>query len=203
MNGVGYGIHITTIYRQTPAEPVSERTPTFRNIHISNITAHDVKKGTISVTGLPERPVTGLVLENITMDGATGARFIDVDGLKLVEVRIKPAAGKAMSFTGCENVVQKNDWSPPVNWRMYSSTNPSHEAPRPGCPRRSARLRSPRKLCSRPLHLVDHHQPLQQSVTRNDYRNIAPWVRICKDEVGGVGEDGPARQRWSGSRPLG
>ena len=98
MNGVGDGIHITTFYHSTPVEAVSERTPTFRNIHISNITAHSVKKSTISVTGLPERSVTGLVLENITMDGASGAQFTDAEDLKLVNVRLTPAKGPVFAL---------------------------------------------------------------------------------------------------------
>ncbi|MCX6874017.1 MAG: glycoside hydrolase family 28 protein [Verrucomicrobia bacterium] len=41
MNRVDYGIHITMFYHQTPQEPISERTPTFRNFRFKNIRLRD------------------------------------------------------------------------------------------------------------------------------------------------------------------
>ena len=112
MNRVDYGIHITMFYHQTPAEPVSERTPTFRNFHFKNITAHDVKRGAVSVTGLPERPVADVVLENLTMDGAAGGQFTDVEDLKCVNVRLTPASGPVMALRDAAGVLFERSPSP-------------------------------------------------------------------------------------------
>jgi polygalacturonase len=112
MNGVRHGIHVTTFYHPTPEEPVSERTPTFRNLHMRNITAHNVKQGTISVTGLPERPVSGLVLENLTMEGATGGEFTDAENVKLVNVRLTPASGPVFSMKNVADVSVEKSPSP-------------------------------------------------------------------------------------------
>lgn len=56
-------------YSQMPAEPKSERTPIFRNIHISGMTATDVKTP-IKIIGLEEAPITDLILRDIYIQGA-------------------------------------------------------------------------------------------------------------------------------------
>jgi len=112
MNGVRQGIHVTTFYHPTPEEPLSERTPTFRNLHFSNITAHNVRQCTISVTGLPERPVSGLVLENLTMEGTTGGDFTDVEDVKLVNLRLTPVSGPVLSMTNVADVLVVKSPSP-------------------------------------------------------------------------------------------
>lgn len=105
MNKVDYGLHMTAFYHATPAEPVSERTPTLRGVHLKNIIAHDVKRNVISVTGLPERPVAGLLLENLTIDGAAGAQFTDVADVKLADVRLTPAKGPVFALRDAADVL--------------------------------------------------------------------------------------------------
>ena len=52
--------------KESKVEPVSERTPVFRNIHLSNITGSDIKQiGYIK--GIEEMPVQGLSFSNINM----------------------------------------------------------------------------------------------------------------------------------------
>lgn len=52
--------------KESKIEPVSERTPVFRNIHLSNITGSDIKQiGYIK--GIEEMPVQGLSFSNINM----------------------------------------------------------------------------------------------------------------------------------------
>ncbi|MEI7910328.1 MAG: glycoside hydrolase family 28 protein [Verrucomicrobiota bacterium] len=112
MNRVDYGIHITMFYHPTPAEPISERTPTFRNFHFKNITAHEVKRGAISVTGLPERPVAGLVFENLMIDGAAGGQFTDAEDIKCANVRITPASGPVLAIRNTSGVLLERTPSP-------------------------------------------------------------------------------------------
>ena len=61
---VGEGINVTNYYTRAPEEPVSERTPVFRNIAISNMTITGSPVA-INVEGLPEMPVTGLQIGNV------------------------------------------------------------------------------------------------------------------------------------------
>lgn len=56
-------------YSQMPAEPKSERTPIFRNIHISGMTATDVNTP-IKIVGLEEAPITDVILRDIHIQGA-------------------------------------------------------------------------------------------------------------------------------------
>ncbi len=58
MQGVGEGIVVTSYYvmggeKPTAVEPVSERTPVFRNIAISHVTISGAKKRAINIDGLP------------------------------------------------------------------------------------------------------------------------------------------------------
>ena len=74
MENVAKGIVVTSYYvmggeTATKEEPVSERTPGFRNIAISNVTIDGAKKKAIEIDGLPEMPITGLRLTDAWNDG--------------------------------------------------------------------------------------------------------------------------------------
>ena len=56
-------------YSQMPAEAKSERTPIFRNVHISGMTVTDVKTP-IKIVGLEEAPIFDIVLRDIHIQGA-------------------------------------------------------------------------------------------------------------------------------------
>ena len=55
-------IEVTNYYTRAPEEPVSARTPVFRNFAISNVTINRCKTA-VSIEGLPEMPVEGLRLD--------------------------------------------------------------------------------------------------------------------------------------------
>ena len=56
-------------YSKMPAEPKSERTPIFRNVHISGMTVTNVKTP-IKIVGLEEAPVTDIILRDINVKNA-------------------------------------------------------------------------------------------------------------------------------------
>ena len=56
-------------YSKMPLEPKSERTPIFRNVHISGMTVTDVKTP-IKIAGLEEAPISDIVLRDIHIRGA-------------------------------------------------------------------------------------------------------------------------------------
>lgn len=73
-------------YSRMPEEPLSERTPIFRNIHISNLTGVDVKKP-IYIRGLEESPITDITISNIDIHGAKQkSEFINCERVKLTGV---------------------------------------------------------------------------------------------------------------------
>ena len=57
--------------KTSKVEPVSERTPIFRNIHLSNITGREIKQiGYIS--GIEEMPVQNISFNNLNMEAEKG-----------------------------------------------------------------------------------------------------------------------------------
>ena len=84
MENVGTGIVVTSYYimggeSAAKEEPVSARTPAFRNIAISHVTVNGAKKMVIDIEGLPEMPISDLRLTDVTGSGKVGllARFTD------------------------------------------------------------------------------------------------------------------------------
>jgi len=63
-------IIIDLLLRHSNPEPVSERTPTFRNIHISGISGNARRAATLR--GLPESPLTNITLSNINIESESG-----------------------------------------------------------------------------------------------------------------------------------
>ncbi len=72
-------------YSKMPEEPKSDRTPVFRNIHISGMTVRNVQTP-IKIIGLEEAPISGIILRDIHVEG-----------------------GKQKSvFENCENIILKD-----------------------------------------------------------------------------------------------
>lgn len=56
-------------YSKMPAEPKGERTPVFRNVHVSGVTVTNVKTP-LKIVGLEEAPISDIVLRDIHIQGA-------------------------------------------------------------------------------------------------------------------------------------
>jgi polygalacturonase len=119
MGDVGRAISVSQYYQmqgETPAaeEPVSARTPVFRNIVISHVTITGARGApnfgwnpdsisgnkaplllTIDIAGLPEMPITGLRLSDIIASGRTGLRARHTVGLELHDVQMNAESGPA------------------------------------------------------------------------------------------------------------
>jgi len=128
MDDVGRAISISEYYTmqgETPAapEPASSRTPFFRNIAIRNVTITRARGAfdfgwnpmsisgnqpgqpvAINIAGLPERPIEGLRLSDITASGAGGLRAQDAAGLVLDHIRMEPARGPAFLLRDCADL---------------------------------------------------------------------------------------------------
>ncbi|HEY7162493.1 MAG TPA: glycosyl hydrolase family 28 protein, partial [Acidobacteriota bacterium] len=87
-------------YSRTSPEPVSERTPQFRNIHLSNITAQTNEA--IYINGLAEMPVEDITFSDIQFDAKTGSRIKEAKNIKFHNVRITTKEGSSMV---AENVI--------------------------------------------------------------------------------------------------
>jgi hypothetical protein len=87
----------------TREEPVSERTPVFRNIAISNITINRATRKVADIDGLPEMPIAGLRLSDIVGSGNAGLTARYTDGLELHHVQINPGRGPAFAIEQASN----------------------------------------------------------------------------------------------------
>ena len=109
MEHVGDGIVVTSYYvmggeTATRQEPVSERTPVFRNIAISNVTINGAKKRAIYIDGLPEMPIAGLRLTDVTGSGTVGLTARYTDALELHQVHVSGDRGPAFSIESATNL---------------------------------------------------------------------------------------------------
>jgi polygalacturonase len=99
MEDVGEAINVTTDYMmegeaKTSEEPVSERTPVFRNIAISGMTIKRAKLA-IDVVGLPEMPISGLRISDVIASAKSGMRVSHTDALELHHVQVNADNGPA------------------------------------------------------------------------------------------------------------
>ncbi len=81
-------------YARTTPEPVSERTPQFRNIHFSNITAH-TNEATF-INGLAEMPVESITFQDIQFEAKTGMVIKEAKDIELHNVRITTQTGSSL-----------------------------------------------------------------------------------------------------------
>jgi polygalacturonase len=87
MKDVKTPINITTYYPKVPKEdtarPVTPRTPAYRNIRISNVTATSPQSAGW-IVGLPESIISGVILENVRISAPEG---LQIRNAKSVQVR--------------------------------------------------------------------------------------------------------------------
>lgn len=99
MEDVGQGINVTNFYIMEGEvrggeEPVSKRTPMFRNIAISNMTITGARLA-IDVEGLPEMPISGLRLTDIVASAKTGMKAYGTAAMELHNVQVNAGGGPA------------------------------------------------------------------------------------------------------------
>ncbi len=108
MENVGEAIVVTNYYlmegeTRHGQEQVSKTTPVFRNIAMSHMTI-DGAKTLIDIAGLPEMPIKGLRISDVTGTGNIGMIASYTDGLELHDVLLNPAAGPAFAVHHATNL---------------------------------------------------------------------------------------------------
>ncbi len=86
-------------YSRSKPEPVSERTPAFRNIHFSNITAEAKDAGLIN--GIEEMPVENISFHDIQVVSENGFQVREAKDISFSEASIRAKNGSAII---CSNV---------------------------------------------------------------------------------------------------
>ena len=101
-----------------PEEPVSERTPTFKNIHISNVTATNVKNACLFI-GIDEMPIENLTFNNINIQAETGFVINKAKNIELHNVEVSVKKGASFIAQDVSGLVLDN----------VKSSNPLDDAP--------------------------------------------------------------------------
>lgn len=92
-------------YSSMEPEPVSERTPIFRNIHISGLTGSDVNSA-IEIVGLEEMPISDITLSNINIQSKEGVKIEYAKNILLRDVRIDTSS--PFKVQNSENIAMHN-----------------------------------------------------------------------------------------------
>ena len=87
-------VALDMFYTAAPPEPVSERTPRVRNVHISGITG--TAKGAGVLFGLDESRIDDVTLTDIDVTAETGLTIRNADHVTLRSVRIQTKSGPAV-----------------------------------------------------------------------------------------------------------
>lgn len=82
-------------YAKTTLEPVSERTPRFRNIHFSNITGSQVNQAAY-LNGLEEMPIENISFNDINLDAKTGFDIHNGSRIEFHNVQVNTEMGPSL-----------------------------------------------------------------------------------------------------------
>ena len=82
--------------------PVTEETPSFRNIHMRDIRVTQSETAA-QFQGLPEMNLQNVTLEDASFDTRKGITVIDGDGLSFKNIRLHQAEGPAFTFYNSKN----------------------------------------------------------------------------------------------------
>ncbi len=94
---------LNMFYRPVPPEPVSERTPRFRNIHLSDITVIAANQaGTL--LGLDEMVIQDVSFNNITIHARKGFEVRNVRHIEFHNVAVNVEEGPAFRFEQANSV---------------------------------------------------------------------------------------------------
>ena len=93
--------------RNLPEEPVNEKTPTFRNIHISNITGSEVRQA-CRMIGIPEMPVQNISFSDINIDSRLGFDISTAKNIEFHDVTVNAKQGPAFKVTSSQDLVFDN-----------------------------------------------------------------------------------------------
>jgi len=102
-NIIEEGVVLNMRYQKTDIEPISERTPTFRDIHISNISISGAKQG-IAIYGLEERNVDQVSFTDMYIQAEKGIWGQYAENLVFDNIRIETPSLNPLQFDKCNNI---------------------------------------------------------------------------------------------------
>lgn len=109
MNNIQRNAFIFDLFydKDSKEEPVSDRTPIFRNVHISDVTGSDVKKVGY-ITGISEMPISEISFSNINMTAGEGFTAKTATNVQFHNVDLAVKKGASFAFDECKDIVLNN-----------------------------------------------------------------------------------------------
>ncbi len=92
LNNVKTAIILTMRYTASTPEPVSERTPLFRDIHIDHITAVGCNQCAL-IQGLDERAIENITLSDLNLSGARGITVSNAKNILFTNIQVAAQNG--------------------------------------------------------------------------------------------------------------
>ncbi len=95
-------IKLNMFYAKSDEEPVSERTPAFRNIHFSNISGNAYQAGFL--LGLEELKIKDISFSNIRLDATKGFTIEDAEDIDFSNIVINTTEGSVISALDSKHI---------------------------------------------------------------------------------------------------
>lgn len=89
--------------RDEEAVPVTEKTPSFKDIFMKNIRVAGADQA-VAFQGLPEMNLQNVNLENAVLKAKKGITAVDSDGIKLTNVKVITEKGPALTIYNSKNI---------------------------------------------------------------------------------------------------
>lgn len=112
-NIVNEGILLTLRYQRTEPEPLSERTPAIKNIHLSGINITGAQRP-VAIYGLEEKDITQVSLSDINSFSKKGILLENTSGISFHDIRMVIAEGNALEAKDSKN----------ISWDLISVSTP-------------------------------------------------------------------------------
>ncbi|WP_370479499.1 glycoside hydrolase family 28 protein [Tamlana flava] len=93
--------------KNTVEGPVTEETPIFRNIHISNVTASNVNTAG-RILGIPEMPIHNISFSDVDIDANEGFSIHTAKNIEFHDVKISTTIGSAFEVEDVEQLILDN-----------------------------------------------------------------------------------------------
>jgi len=125
--GAGPGEAVEGPAAGAKAEPVSEKTPQFRDIWIENVICRGAHQA-VALQGLPEMPIRGIHLDNLSITAENGIACTDAQDITLNNVEILNSRGPVLSLLNSRDVSVDHLTYAPGNGAVIEADGPNNTA---------------------------------------------------------------------------
>jgi DNA sulfur modification protein DndE len=88
---------------EAKTEPVTEKTPQFRDIYIENVICRGARQA-VALQGLPEMPIRGIHLNNVSLTAERGMACTDAQDITLDNVEILNSRGPVLNLLNSRDI---------------------------------------------------------------------------------------------------